>query len=77
LVHNLKERVTAELNVKFGWHLDSDTIRQAVNEADALAASTPFPTLFLPDLAEEKARAAAQWRVRQSAIRRRSLAFAA
>ena len=43
----------------------------ALNEAEALAWQTPFPHLVFATLAEEKARAAAQWRVRQEAIFRR------
>jgi hypothetical protein len=43
-------------------------VRQAVNEAHALAATTPVPLLVLPALAEEKVRTAAAWSVRQHAI---------
>src|ERR1041385_8406806 len=55
----LKERVAASLAGEFSA-LDSRWIRQVVNEADSLAATTPFPALLLPVLAEEKARSAAE-----------------
>lgn len=45
----------------------------ALNEAEALAWQTPFPHLFFPTLAEEKARAVTEWRARQEAIRRREM----
>ncbi len=37
----------------------------ALNEANSLAALTPFPLLFLPVLAEEKLQAARVWAERQ------------
>lgn len=37
----------------------------ALNEANSLAALTPFPLLFLPALAEEKLQAARVWSERQ------------
>ncbi|HWD19719.1 MAG TPA: hypothetical protein VHB20_10610 [Verrucomicrobiae bacterium] len=36
-------------------------LRLALNEAEALAFQTPFPHLVFQDLAEEKARAVAEW----------------
>jgi hypothetical protein len=73
----LKERVTAELAAKFAGRLDREAIRQAVNEADALAATTPFPALFLPKLAEEKTDVAFHWHLRQRQILSRSLGIMA
>ena len=46
--------------------LSTPVIRQAVNEAEALAAATGLPHLFLPALAEEKVREARQRQVRQA-----------
>jgi hypothetical protein len=51
-------------------------IRQIVTEAEALAATTPFPALLLPALAEEKAQKAAKWSVRQQAIRNQTFTLA-
>ncbi len=52
-------------------------LRQAINEADALAATTPFPSLFLPALAEEKVQLAYAWKSRQRAIHEQTWALAA
>jgi hypothetical protein len=73
----LKDRVTSELSVQFNSVLDQRRLRQVINEADALAATTWFPALFLPDLAEEKVRAAANWQMRQRELFEHSLALAA
>ena len=73
---DLKVRVTADLASEFVGLLDRDALRRAVNEADALAATTPFPVLFLPALAEEKAHGALHWHARQREILGRSLALA-
>jgi hypothetical protein len=64
----LKDRVITELASQFAGRLDREAVRQAVNEADALAATTPFPALFLPTLAEEKTHGAFHWHVRQRQI---------
>ena len=76
-IKELKDRLTVELNTEFGGLLNSAAVRQAVNEADALASITLFPTLFLPDLAEEKARLASRWQAKQHLIKGRTLSFAA
>lgn len=65
----LKEQITADLAKEFAGTLHSKLIQQVINEADALAATTPFPALLLPALAEEKVRKASAWVVRQQAIR--------
>ena len=44
----------------------------ALNEAEALAATTGVPELVLLGLAEEKVRSARQWFVRQEKLRRKS-----
>ena len=72
-LHDLKERVVAELSSRFEGMLDEHRLRQVINEADALAATTPFPALLLPTLAEEKVRAAADWQARQRELFERSL----
>lgn len=52
--NQLKAAITDNLAAEFAGVLQAETIRQMVNEADSLAAYTPFPALFLPVLAEEK-----------------------
>ena len=57
-----------------------DVLHSALNEAEALAWQTPYPHLFFPVLAEEKALSARRWAFRQEQIRQRlgwSRAFAA
>ena len=75
-VSELKERVASDLANQFNG-LNRQLIRQVVNEADSLAATTPYPALLLPALAEEKARAAAYWAARQQLIREQTLVLAA
>ena len=73
----LKSKVAANLASEFEGLIGSETLRQVVNEADALAAMTPFPALFLPTLAEEKARAASIWQARQQSILNHTTTLAA
>ena len=47
-------------------------LRQALNEAEAIAWQTGFPQLVFPSLALEKARAVATWHARQEILSRRS-----
>ena len=67
----LKGRVTADLVKEFAGVLDSQLLLLAVNEADSLAATTPFRALFLPALAEENVRNVSAWQRRQEAIHER------
>lgn len=76
-LNDLKEKISDQLLAQFGALLSPSLVRQAVGDADSLAATTPFPALFLPSLAEEKVRSAQFWSIRQKAIRERTLAFAA
>ena len=72
-LRELKERVTSELSSRFEGMIEEHRLRLVINEADALAATTPFPALFLPTLAEEKVRAAADWHAKQREICERAL----
>ena len=76
-LNTLKARLTAQLTDEASGMLSPRTVQLAVNEADSLAATTPFPALFLPALAEEKVRTALAWQARQWAIAGQTLAFAA
>jgi hypothetical protein len=76
-LQTLKEKVAANLSSEFAGVLNPIAVRRVVNDAEALASTTPFPALFLPTLAEEKAQRALEWETRQRAIRSRSISFAA
>jgi hypothetical protein len=76
-IRKLKESLTVDLAARFGGTLRPELLRHAINEADALAASTEFPTLFLPTLAEEKVLLASQWQTKQRLIQERSWLLAA
>jgi hypothetical protein len=67
-IQQLKESILAEMSFRFSGKLSPEVIRLAVNEADALASSTPFPALFLPALAEEKLHFAERWHSKQQQI---------
>ena len=73
---DLKQRLARDLANEFTG-VNRQLVYQVVNEADSLAASTPFPALLLPALAEEKVRAASLWAARQQLIREQTLALAA
>lgn len=47
-------------------------LKAAINEAEAVAWQTPYPQLFFPVLAEEKAVEAQEWAGHQRAIRERT-----
>ena len=64
----LKERIAADLEKEFAGAIEAALIRRIVAEAEALAATTLFPALLLPALAEEKAHDAAKWSLRQKGI---------
>lgn len=76
-LNELKERLSAQFIAEYGGAINQTLLRQAINEADALAATTPFPSLFLPTLAEEKVQLAYAWSSHQRAVREQSLALAA
>jgi hypothetical protein len=73
---NLKEKISAELQWRFA-SLPVQLLEKAVNEAAGLAANTPFPSFFLPVLAEEKAILLSQWERKQRAIQEGSFLEAA
>jgi hypothetical protein len=75
--NQLKTAITANLSAEFAGVLQPETVRRVVNEADALAAYTPFPALFLPVLAEEKVVMASRWQTKQRLIQERSSLLAA
>ncbi len=72
----VRQAIWAEQSTRAGEH--GHLLRLALNEAEALAGQTPFPELFFPELAVEKARALRAWSERQETVRRASaeMAFA-
>lgn len=76
-LRRLKAELAAEWTV--GGAADAHRIRLVLNEAEALAWQTPFPTLFFPALAREKAQHLLAWQARQAVLRRRGtvISFAA
>jgi len=67
----VEEQLIRKLTAETQGSVPQRLIQQAVNEAEALAWSTPYPLLFLPELAQEKIRSARQWNRRQQEIYRR------
>ena|SRR2546427_886630 len=63
-VHALVEREFSILRQR-----EPRLLRQALNEAEAIAWQTGFPQLVFPSLALEKARAVATWESRQRSMR--------
>jgi hypothetical protein len=73
----IKNNLVAKLTAEFS-DLQASLVRQAVDEADALAALTGFPHLLFPDLALEKVQSARDWSRHQQAVRQgHGWAFAA
>lgn len=74
-LEGLKDQLLRE----FGGKLKQQDrlLRAALNEAEALAWQTPYPHLFFPVLAQEKAVSARNWAQRQREIRQATLRFAA
>jgi len=64
----LEEQLAAKFIAETRGTIPGQLIQQAINEAEALAWSTRYPLLFLPELAEEKVRGARQWASRQQQI---------
>ena len=64
----LEEQLTAKLAAEIQGGVPQQLIQQAMNEAEALAWSTRYPLLFLPELAAEKIQSARQWASRQQQI---------
>ena len=76
-LNELKERLSNELVAEYRDLVNPLLVRQAVQEANSLAWTTPFPSLLFPVLAEEKVQSAHEWTQRQRMIRERPLVFAA
>ena len=67
-LNELKSKIGRQLTFRYGHDLSEDSVRFAVNEADALAATLPYPLLVFPTLAEEKVLKASQWAEKQRQI---------
>jgi hypothetical protein len=66
----VKGRIEGEFGQAMAGY--EQVLNAAVNEAEAVAWQTPYPHLFFPALAEEKATEVQQWAARQLAIRERT-----
>jgi len=66
--NQLKDTLMQKFAREYQSLVPSHLLQQAIVEAEALAWSTPYPLLFLPDLAEEKVLNARQWTERQQQI---------
>jgi hypothetical protein len=66
--NELKSVLVKKLSAEHA-EVEKRLVRQAVNEADALAFLTSVPLLLLPALAEEKVEEVAAWSARQRAVR--------
>jgi hypothetical protein len=72
-LERLKNRLLRELLNELVEPGLNSYVRQAANEAAALAWVSPYPLLVFPGLFEEKARGALLQAQRQERVRRRSL----
>jgi hypothetical protein len=73
----LKKQLVRQFTAEYS-DVQEHLVRQAVNEAQALATLTTFPHLLLPALAEEKVQGVRDWTQHQQALSpRRALARAA
>jgi hypothetical protein len=62
----LKQRLLSELRAETQG--GERVLKGALDEAAAVAWQTPFPHLFFPELAQEKALAATQWAKRHERV---------
>jgi hypothetical protein len=69
-IKDIKNNLHREFGTTIGGN--SDLLRSALNEAEALAWQTPYPHLLFPVLAQEKAFAVSRWAARQRSVRRAS-----
>ena len=76
-LNELKNRLTFESGFRYAGSLSEIAIRQAVNEASAMASITAFPLLVFPALADEKLSEARRWQEKQKQIISRPLLLAA
>ena len=67
VVRAVRKAITSEFmdSVRGYEHM----LQQALREAEAAAWQTPFPHLFFPDLAREKAVAVTNWAAHQQRVR--------
>ena len=66
-IRKIKQAILAEFRLDSNEHV----LRLALNEAEALALQTPYPHLFFPTLALEKAQSVRNWHAHQQSLRGR------
>lgn len=65
-IQNFKQSILADFRPGVGS--DGHILQLAVNEAEAIARQTPYPHLFFPVLALEKAESVRNWHARQQNV---------
>ena len=74
-IRDIRSEILFELSPKSVDELQH--LKLALNEAEALAFSTPFPGLMFPALASEKIKSWSEWQRRQNGLRSQDpMAFA-
>ena len=73
-IQQIKSKILAEFHKKIG--ANERLLQLALNEAEALAWQTNYPQLVFPELAHEKAQAAANWVIRQATVLEHKPVFA-
>jgi len=63
------EDIRQTILLEFREATDPRLLQLALNEAEALARQTPYPHLFFPELALEKAQSVRDWQARQQSLR--------
>ncbi len=71
-LRELARRIAADLSARHARVLPPSSVRRAVGDAEALAATTSAAELVLPELAREKVDEARAWFSRQQDILERS-----
>lgn len=75
-VNGMGKQVLAELAREYKASLPGQWLERAFAEAEAVAWSTPYPLLFLPELAHEKVQNVRRWAERQQQILQARPAYA-
>jgi hypothetical protein len=70
-MHKTRNTILTEFRAMVG--ANEHLLRLALNEAEALARQTPYPHLFFPVLALEKAESVRSWHERQQSLRHTQL----
>jgi hypothetical protein len=75
-VNGMGKQFLAELAGEYKSSLPGQWLERAFADAEAVAWSTPYPLLFLPELAREKVHNVRRWAERQQQILQATPAYA-